>query len=106
MERLILIINSGSTSLKFKVFNNDLKIVCHGLIERIGLANSVFSFQENKDQPKIINYHAGIKNHETAVKLMVEIFPQKVYDQIKFIGHRVVHGGEDFFSQWLSLAKF
>jgi len=96
MNNLILIINSGSTSLKFKVFEREnLKEICQGLIDRIGLANSVFYYMENKETKKI-NYTAGIKNHETAVKLMVEILPQKVYDQIKFIGHRVVHGGEDF----------
>ncbi len=96
MENLILIINTGSTSLKFKVFEREnLKEVCDGLIERIGLANSVFYYTENKETKKI-NYTAGIKNHEIAVHLMVEILPQKVYDQIKIIGHRIVHGGEEF----------
>lgn len=96
MSNLILIINSGSTSLKFKIFQADnLKEIISGLIERIGQNNSVFYYTENNQQKKI-NYNAGVKNHETAVRLMVDILPQKVYDQIKIIGQRVVHGGEEF----------
>lgn len=97
MNTLILIVNSGSTSLKFKIFEKEnLAVICQGLIERIGLLSSVFYYAENKEKTKVINYSGGIKNHEIAVKLMVEILPQEVYDQIKIIGHRVVHGGEEF----------
>lgn len=96
MNNLILIINSGSTSLKFKIFNNKLKIVFNGKIERIGETNSIFNYQENNQKPKKINYSQGVKNHEIAVKLMIDIIPQKIYDQIDLVGHRVVHGGEDF----------
>ena len=96
MNDLTLIINSGSTSLKFSVFNRDLKIICRGIVDRIGLPTSFFNYQEGNGKPKIINYSSGIKNHEIAVKLIVDILPQNIYDQINIIGHRVVHGGEIF----------
>ncbi|MFH1406769.1 MAG: acetate kinase [Candidatus Omnitrophota bacterium] len=82
---LILVINSGSSSLKYQVFDiNRKKSVAKGRIERIGERNS------------------RIRDHDHAVKIMVRqlMAPKtgaiKDISDIEAIGHRVVHGQEEF----------
>lgn len=80
----ILVINSGSSSVKYKLFNmQDEKELAKGAIERIGVS---------KDVP----------NHESAVKLVLNSLVDKKrgvirdISDIDAVGHRVVHGGEKF----------
>ncbi|MCX6742747.1 MAG: acetate kinase, partial [Candidatus Parcubacteria bacterium] len=64
-EKLILVINAGSATLKFKIFNfKDLKLVKEGIVERIGLMGSFIEIGGQKE----IN---EVENHEQAFKLMV-----------------------------------
>jgi acetate kinase len=71
----ILVLNSGSTSLKYKLFDFDLKELKSGHIEEIGKRK--------------------IKNHSDALKRVLSGI--KEIESIKYIGHRVVHGGDKFY---------
>lgn len=77
---LILVLNAGSSSVKYSLFKND-RLLDRGIEERIGL-------------------RGGAKNHETAIKnilnKLVKSGSLKDLSQIKAVGHRVVHGGETF----------
>ncbi|MGM7691124.1 acetate kinase [Staphylococcus saprophyticus] len=98
MSKLILAINAGSSSLKFQLIEMpEEKIVTKGLIERIGLKDSVFTIEVNGDKIKETN---DIADHEEAVNIMLDSFKKhgvigSIYD-INGTGHRVVHGGELF----------
>lgn len=94
----IIAINAGSSSLKFQLFEMpEEKVITKGLIERIGLKNSIFSITVNGE--KITNTF-DIENHEDAVNIMLEALQEhKIINDINDIqgsGHRVVHGGELF----------
>jgi len=88
-EKYILVINAGSATLKFKIFKvESLDLVVDGLIERIGLLDS---FIKIGDQKEIYE----IENHKEAFRLMARRLKQYESD-IVLIGHRVVHGAEEF----------
>jgi acetate kinase len=96
----ILVINCGSSSLKYKLFDMASgKELCSGLVDRIGLAGSEIIHKKGSEKH---NFSIVIKNHDQAVKAMVEkIMDKKVgaiksLKEIDAIGHRVVHGGEMF----------
>jgi acetate kinase len=97
----VLVINCGSSSLKYQLFNmEDESVLAKGLVERIGLEGSVLKHQPySKDKVEI---KAEVPNHKVAVKLMIDALLHEEYGVIKDIkeitavGHRVVHGGEKF----------
>lgn len=96
----ILVLNSGSSSLKFKLFSgHQLKLVAKGVVEEIGSNKSAVRFAErngslSKQKP------TKIKDHFEALKAMSSILSASgiLSDLSKLygIGHRVVHGGEFF----------
>lgn len=93
---IILAINAGSSSLKFQVFEMvDEQVIAKGLIERIGLANPIFTMTVEDERIHMIEQ---IGNHEEAVKLLMRMLLEKrvihSLNDIQGIGHRVVHGGE------------
>lgn len=99
----ILAVNAGSSSLKFQLLQMpEEKVTAIGLIERIGLADAVFSIQIGQEKVKKIQV---IPNHREAVALLLEMLISEgavsSYDEIDGIGHRVVHGGEEFSSSVL-----
>ena len=73
------------------------KVTAKGQVERIGLSNSIFTIKT--EQGKIEKVE-DIKNHADAAKLVLEMLISeeavRSYDEIQGIGHRVVHGGEEF----------
>lgn len=96
--RKTLIINAGSSSLKYKLYDMpDYTEVAEGIVERIGLemGEIVFKFGDNK-----ITKTIEIPNHEFGIKLVLDLFEEhKVitnYEEITKVGHRVVQGGEVF----------
>ncbi|MET3697274.1 acetate kinase [Bacillus oleivorans] len=94
----ILAVNAGSSSLKFQLFQMPEEIVItKGLIERIGLKDSIFTITVNGEKVKKI---LDIKDHAQAVALLLEQLTGqgiiKSLDEINGVGHRVVHGGEIF----------
>ncbi len=92
-------INAGSSSLKFQLFNMPQEeVVAKGLVERIGLENSIFSISYGDDQKyEVVE---DIPNHEVAVeKLLEQLVALNIiasFDEITGVGHRVVAGGEIF----------
>ncbi|KAA0549109.1 acetate kinase [Bacillus sp. BGMRC 2118] len=94
----IIAINAGSSSLKFQLFEMPSEdVVTKGLVERIGLPDSVFTITVNDEKIKEVS---DIPNHAVAVKLLLEKLTSlsiiNSLDEINGIGHRVVHGGEEF----------
>ncbi len=89
----ILVLNSGSSSLKYQLFDDKAAMVLlKGHIDGIGLSLcSVHSVVEGKESVKKVI----VKNHVAAVKLALKIVDDVAsLNDIKAIGHRVVHGGE------------
>ncbi|GEN47607.1 acetate/propionate family kinase [Ligilactobacillus pobuzihii] len=98
MEKL-LVINSGSSSLKFKLFvMPEEKEVADGLVDRIGIAGSKIKIKYGDGQ-KYEN-EEEIKDHEVAVDrltfLLKDLGIVKELNEITAVGHRVVAGGEYF----------
>jgi len=98
----ILVLNSGSSSLKFKLFDlPDLTVSASGLIERIGDENSAahVSFVESENT-KELKRSDTVPDHRQAIWLMFEMLRESGAltntDELAGIGHRVVHGGEAF----------
>jgi acetate kinase len=94
----IIAINAGSSSLKFQLFEMPSEeVITKGLIERIGLNDAVFSISVNGEKQTEVT---EIPDHEVAVKLLLnKLTDLKIIeslDEIEGIGHRVVHGGEEF----------
>lgn len=97
---IILVVNCGSSSLKYQLIDmKNEEVMAKGLVERIGLAEGVLTHKW-KDQKKVINQ--PIPDHNVAVQLVLNILTDKdcgvitSMDAIDAVGHRVVHGGEKF----------
>ena len=92
----IIIINTGSSSIKFQMLAMpDQKVICSGLVDRIGLGSSnlVYETQNTKVQEVL-----DIDNHEAGLKKISELLVDpkigviKDTSEITAVGHRVVHG--------------
>ncbi|MFD2873738.1 acetate/propionate family kinase [Mucilaginibacter ximonensis] len=98
----ILIINSGSSSIKYQLFPRDSdQPVCSGLVERIGQDNSQVTHEIFRaDVAQTLKLDQRVKDHETGMQLLAGLLTRKdiavIADpaQIGTVGHRVVHGGE------------
>ncbi|MFL2099330.1 acetate/propionate family kinase [Desemzia sp. FAM 23991] len=91
-------INAGSSSLKFTLFEMpEEKEIASGIVERIGLKDSIFTTKYNGEK---YNITEDIDNHEIAIQKvldkLIELNVIASYDEIEGVGHRVVAGGEDF----------
>ncbi|UHG93593.1 acetate/propionate family kinase [Spirosoma oryzicola] len=100
----ILVINAGSSSLKYQLFDMPSdKPLCTGLIERIG-TNEAFIRHKilTVDPTQTIERQEAIADHSAGLQQMVELLSDAEIglihsaDDIKAVGHRVVHGGERF----------
>ncbi|DAB33346.1 MAG TPA: acetate kinase [Sulfurospirillum sp. UBA12182] len=93
----ILVLNSGSSSVKFQVFEDDISFVS-GLIEQIGEENSAISIILRDE--KVVDKQIEIKSHfdglQIAANYLLELGVVKDLNEFDGIGHRVVHGGEYF----------
>ncbi len=95
----ILVINSGSSSLKFQVIDSDTEqVLVKGLCERIGI-DGEFTYKTDKVS---IKEPVAMENHTQAVNTLLEALVDQEkgiihdFSQIDVIGHRLVHGGEKF----------
>lgn len=90
----ILIINAGSSSIKFKLYNfNDNQIILFGICDAIGLDNSFLKISSN-GQEQI--YNCSLKTFEDAIDVIIKkMFEFHLINnnEIIAIGHRIVHGG-------------
>lgn len=97
----ILVINSGSSSLKYQMIAMPSQnVICEGLIERIGQQNSQFIYKTAKGDEVAIEQ--PLANHKEGLSVLVEklldatvgVITSK--DDLQAVGHRVVHGGSTF----------
>ena len=96
----ILVLNSGSSSLKYQVIDMETEeMLAKGYFERIGQPNSFLTHKVHGQKHK---FEHNAKNHEQAIEFVLNRITNPHYGVIKSleelggIGHRVVHGGEKF----------
>ena len=97
----ILVVNCGSSSLKFQLIDSETEeVAASGLCERIGLDGALI-YKVNGDK---IKQEIDLPDHEVAIKKVLDTLLDKEIgvltslDEIGAIGHRMVHGGEKFSS--------
>lgn len=96
----ILVINSGSSSLKFQVIDSETeRVLAKGVCERIGI-DGIFTYKT--DTGIAVKNQIPMKNHTQAVHVLLDMLVDKQngvlkdFQEIDVIGHRLVHGGEKF----------
>jgi len=97
----ILVLNCGSSSVKYKLFNMTTKgVLAQGVIEKIGLPDSFLKLT-SLDGGKVV-LEKQIPEHTSGIEFILETLVSKEYGCIKSlkdinaVGHRLVHGGENF----------
>lgn len=98
---IILVINSGSTSLKYQLIDIEKEhILAKGICDRIGLEGSFLTHKTGEESD--VTVIEPIPDHKSAVQIVLEYLSHKEHgaidslEEISAIGHRVVHGGEFF----------
>jgi len=97
----VLVLNSGSSSVKFQFMRMaDERLLAKGIVEKIGSSDAIVTYQpEGANKLREIR---EVLNHSVAIELVLNLLlsPQhgviREKSEIGGIGHRVVHGGEDF----------
>ena len=97
----ILVINAGSSSLKYQLYDmTDESVLAKGLVERIGMDSSILTHKPTgKDEVVEVS---EILEHNTAIRKVIDKLTDKTHgvlesvEEINAVGHRVVHGGEFF----------
>ena len=99
----VLVINCGSSSLKYQLINSESEeVLAKGLCERIGINGSAITHQPKGGEKATTEVE--MKNHTQAVQYVIEKLTDKEVgviaslNEIDAVGHRVVHGGEKFAS--------
>lgn len=99
----ILVINAGSSSLKYQLFslaNEKWEVLAIGLCERIGIEGS--NIQHETTDGKEYNLDTAMPDHTVAVQLVIDALISQEHgvlnslDEISAVGHRVLHGGSKF----------
>ncbi len=97
----ILVINCGSSSLKYQLINSETEeVLAKGLCERIGIDGSLLVHQAGLGEK--IKKSVTMPNHTIAIKIVIETLIDAELgvihslDEIGAVGHRIVHGGEKF----------
>ncbi len=96
----ILVINAGSSSLKYQLIDmSNEEVIAKGLCERIAISGS---FLTHKANGKEFVFNKDMPGHTVAIRMVLDalVSPEcgviKSMDEISAVGHRVVHGAEDF----------
>ncbi len=102
----ILVINAGSSSLKFQLINmKNEEVISKGVCERIGLTDPIFTYSNCQESYEIES--GSIVNHTDAVNVLIETLMDnhigviKEVDEIQAVGHRIAHGGEQCTSSFI-----
>ena len=97
----VFVLNCGSSSIKYQlILMPEKKVMAKGLIEKIGLSGSRIKYTVNDDPEKVIDVY--VPDHTKGIQLVLELLTNKEHgilksiEEIDAVGHRVVHGGEDF----------
>lgn len=92
----ILVLNCGSSSIKYTLFDKDYNVILEGIIERIGEKTQVIHHKGKLQLKEKLN----IKNHEQGINYLFKLLHDSKWGSIKrsteisVVGHRVVHGGQ------------
>ena len=96
----ILVLNCGSSSIKYALYNmDDQSVITSGGIEKIGLPDSFITVKLNGEKHKMEH---PIKEHTAGVQYIFEVLTTGEYavlkslEELDAVGHRMVHGGEKF----------
>jgi len=97
----IFVVNCGSSSIKYQLINTQGEyVMAKGLVERIGIEGSLLKYSPNGAAP--IETKAEIPDHKVGVQMIIDALTNPVsgviknMNEIDAVGHRVVHGGEQF----------
>ncbi|WP_439185335.1 acetate/propionate family kinase [Carboxylicivirga taeanensis] len=99
----ILVLNCGSSSIKYQLFNmadNDWFVLAAGGVEKIGLKGSFLKHQKEGNEKVLLE--GEILDHQTGIDYILGVLVSerhgciKSLEEIDAVGHRVVHGGEEF----------
>ncbi|MBQ7669346.1 MAG: acetate kinase [Clostridia bacterium] len=109
----VLVVNAGSSSLKYQLLDTETeRLLAKGICERIGetigiLDHKKYSFEGGEEKEERFKEEIVIPNHSVATRMVVDALTDPVkgviksMDEIEAIGHRVVHGGPYFFESTL-----
>ncbi|MBN2806189.1 MAG: acetate kinase, partial [Prolixibacteraceae bacterium] len=97
----ILVLNCGSSSIKFQFFNMETRqVLAKGLVDKIGLNGSQLVL--NKENGEKVIFQGEILDHKLGIEYVLGVLTSKKHgcinelSEISAVGHRVVHGGETF----------
>ena len=96
----ILVINCGSSSLKFQLYNvegENYEVVSKGIAERIGMENSVVKIQYGNNPKQA--HEIAMPTHSEAIRAVFDLLLNgalKSMDELDAVGHRIVQGGDIF----------
>jgi len=97
----VLVVNCGSSSIKYQVFNMiDESVLARGLVDRVGIPGTVLGHKREGQAEVVIE--KDLPDHTEGMKLVLATLTHPEYgvikdlSEIKAVGHRVVHGGEAF----------
>lgn len=97
----VLVLNCGSSSLKYQIFDmKNEEVLAKGLVERIGIDGSRIKHEKTGNEP--YKADVSIPNHKVGIKIVLDVLLDgehgvlKNLEELKAVGHRVVHGGEKF----------
>jgi acetate kinase len=97
----IMVLNCGSSSIKYQLFEmDDKKVIAKGIIEKIGLKGSYMEYE--KIGCEKVNFEGDILDHQIGIEYILGVMVSSKYgcikelNEINAVGHRVTHGGEKF----------
>lgn len=97
----IMVLNCGSSSIKYQLFEMDEnRVLVKGIVEKIGLKGSYMEY-EKEDSPEVV-FQGDILDHQIGIEYILGVLVStkhgclKSLDEIHAVGHRVAHGGEKF----------
>jgi acetate kinase len=97
----VLVVNAGSSSIKYQVFDmTDESVLAKGLVDRVGIPGTTLKHEPTGKDDVLIK--KDMPDHTAGMKMVLEVLINPEYgciksmDEIGAVGHRVVHGGEDF----------
>ncbi len=97
----ILVLNCGSSSIKYQFFNMDRQeVLAKGIVEKIGLKGSFLKNERNDGD--VVKLTGDIYDHQLGIEYVLGVLTSEKHGSIKdlkeidAVGHRVVHGGEKF----------
>ncbi len=103
----VLVINTGSSSIKYQLFKMpEGTVMCAGLVEKVGETEGKLTHKKYPDSTNEIEHieNNPIENHSVGMNRIAELLIDKDYgvinnaSEVDLVGHRVVHGGEEFSS--------